>query len=200
VEGPSDATYLRFFIGLSDQDLSEYLDYLFAFFGGSLLKHHAASAVVIEDLIDMVGIHRNSVVVFDSDRVKTGAPLGKDYASLFQQRSGEGRLWTTWGREVENYLHEEVLCWAAGNKTPMKCREYLRSIDRRHAVFADQVTALRDALGRKLAHQDASEKNKVKFAVAAVEHMKDGKRDWLDVGDLRDRVQQLCALIRKAGA
>lgn len=200
VEGPSDATYLRFLIGVVDEDLSEYVDYSFAFFGGSLLKHHAASAVVVEHLVDMVGIHRNSVVVFDSDRVKTGAPLGKAYATVFQERSEEGRLWTTWGREVENYLHEEVLCWAAGNKTPMECREHLRNIDRRHAVFANQVTALRDALGRKVAYQDASEQNKVKFAAAAVEHMKQGKRDWLEVGDLRVRVQQLCAFIRKAGA
>jgi putative ATP-dependent endonuclease of OLD family len=199
VEGPSDATYLRFLLGLADQGLTEYVDYSFAFFGGSLLTHHAASMVRVEGLIDLVGVHRNSYVVFDSDRARVGDPLGKDYAREFERHSDAERLWITWGREMENYLRDEILSWAAANRPPLDSAPHLVLLDRRFSIFADQVAALRDALGRDHAHRDASEANKVKFAAAAVEQMRSSTgTDWLDIGDLRERVTALVAFIRAA--
>jgi hypothetical protein len=199
VEGPSDAIYLRFFLQLHTSELTEYLDYSFAFFGGALLTHQVANSTLVEDLIDLAGIHRNSFIVFDSDRGGETEPLGKNYAREFEERSDKERLWITWGRELENYLRDDVLCWAAANSTADECPDELKTLPRRFGVFSEQVASLRATCGRDRAHKDASDSNKVNFAREAVEFMRENNNiDWLEIGDLRPRLGQLIERIRVA--
>lgn len=207
VEGPSDAAYLRFFIGCHARslgsDLEEFVDYAFAFFGGALLAHQSALVAPVESLVDLVGIHRNSVVVLDSDRVGPDQGLGKAYGKEFvEKRSLGDRVWVTDGREMENYLRDEILIWAAiGQMDYPSAVEKIRElgIERKYDIFADQVRRLAAGMGRVRASHDASDAAKARFAAAAVEAMSSRPTvAWLDAGDLHERVAALVTFIRRA--
>ena len=113
VEGPTDAIYLRRFLALAGDEsggpgLQEYVDFAFAYFGGANLSTHHAGADLSEGLVDMVGIHRASFVIADSDRSSATSAVGKPYLERFRIQYPD-RVWVTAGREIENYLSPEIV-------------------------------------------------------------------------------------------
>lgn len=171
VEGPSDAIYLRFFLEQKRPDLIEHEHYAFAFFGGALLAHTRLSAMPSSEIVDLFAVHPNSYLVLDSDRSAIVEILGKDYARDFSTTAIKNRIWITAGREVENYLPDEVLSWAAtGNHDPLTIAP---NLDYYFDIFHEQVRRTRDHAGRKNAAHDASDDAKSTFAVKAAEFMRD---------------------------
>lgn len=203
VEGPSDAIYLRFFLrehlrasNLLDE-VAEFEGYTFAFFGGALLTHTRLAEVSVPACVDLFLVHPGSYIVFDSDRTSATAPLGKGYAQEFEKTALAGRVWVTQGREIENYLPDHVLGWAA-HGDPSK--PLPTTIDRDYEVFYDQVQKTKADAGRGRAAQDASDKEKARFAEKAVAEMsRTGSPDPLARLDLRAQLTQLVKFIRRAG-
>lgn len=190
VEGPSDAIYIRCFLGMRHPELVEYRDFTFCFLGGAMLKHASADlapksgASVADGLVVLFRVHPGSCLVIDSDRETAGTPLGKAYAARFvdatESLGWSNRIWVTEGREMENYLPDAVI-HAVGKCTwPLPAGE-----DTTFCRFSQRVEAA-----------GGSVRGKVEFARAAVKHMEASTgTDWMGQLDLRDRIDRLAAFI-----
>ncbi len=197
VEGPSDAEYLRFWIDQAvGPQLQEFVDYSFAFFGGSLLRHTSFTVAPVPQLIDLLSVHSGAYVFLDSDRTGDYEDLGKEYAKDFVEASQfKDRVWVTKGREVENYLRDEVLLWATA--APARRSDAATAlggsgIDRAFSPLQEQVSALKKAMNLGRAAHDASDANKASFAREAVEMMRsEDSVNWLDCLDLNQQIEAL---------
>ena len=189
VEGPSDALYIRHFLGCAHPDLREHRDYTFALLGGSLLKHASAAVdptELVESLVALFRIHPGSFIVMDSDRDAADAPLGKKYAAHFiedaNKRGWGDRIWITEGREMENYLSDTVLQEVGRCPSPLD--------EHPDAAFTKSMDRIKMAGG-------SDRGGKVGFATAAVAYMKGTPQpDWLWLPGLHAQVNRLAGFIR----
>lgn len=126
VEGPSDRIYINKWIAiLSENKYIEGRHYSFMMYGGSLIYHYGIfnehkeeisySNQESKDLIDILSTSRFAVVVADRDREDQESPLKPRLEKLKvlidgMEKSNRIKLWTTFGREIENYNHHSVLC------------------------------------------------------------------------------------------
>lgn len=201
VEGPSDAIYLRFFLMRRAQQtgirLREFSDFAFAFFGGALLRHASVAVAPIPDLVHLLSVHPKSFVVVDADRTSSLEDLGKEYTREFLATASPERVWVSAGREVENYLRDEVLIWSVTDLIELAAGQELPShINRQYDVFSEQAVVLRDALSRARAAHDCGEKAKVQFAKLATEMMANNAEvEWTTYLDLTERLDTLLAFV-----
>ncbi|MCW5724271.1 MAG: ATP-binding protein [Maricaulaceae bacterium] len=107
VEGPSDRIYLRKWIDLlSNGVLKEKEHYVIMFYGGKLLSHLTLDENNhVYELINLLRINKNCALLIDSDRSspKSRINLTKKRISS-EARSYAKIVWTTQGREIENYI------------------------------------------------------------------------------------------------
>ncbi len=110
VEGPSDRIYLNYWLKGKRQDLVEGIHYSVMFYGGRLFSHLTALdddevTEGIEDFVSVRKLNRNTIIMFDSDKSESGAPISATKQRLQEEFDQvPGFAWVTEGREVENYL------------------------------------------------------------------------------------------------
>ncbi|WP_099607288.1 ATP-dependent nuclease [Vibrio coralliilyticus] len=113
VEGPSDRTYLNYWIKARDEELTEGIHYSIMFYGGRLASHISGfDPHELEEhekeLISLRQLNRNSVIMIDSDKESPHKPINSTKKRLQREfDKGPGFAWITSGREVENYLDED---------------------------------------------------------------------------------------------
>ncbi|MBY8157928.1 AAA family ATPase [Vibrio fluvialis] len=113
VEGPSDRTYLNYWIDAKDKELKEGIHYSIMFYGGRLASHISGfDPEELEEhekeLISLRQLNRNSVIMIDSDKESSHKRINPTKTRLQQEfDKGPGFAWITAGREVENYLDED---------------------------------------------------------------------------------------------
>ena len=117
VEGPSDRVYMNRWIELlTDGSLREGRDYQCAFYGGALLARNQFKAAEDADagLANLFQINPNVVVVCDSDRSSSRAPLKGRVKRIKNEvtQVPSGHIWITRTREIENYIPGAVLAAA----------------------------------------------------------------------------------------
>jgi putative ATP-dependent endonuclease of OLD family len=109
VEGPSDRTYLKKWMSLVDNTLSEGAHYSIMFYGGKLLSNLSFETEFLNtELIPLLKLNRNAHVVMDRDAKGLNAAINTT-KSRIQEELGEGSTWITDGREIENYLSDRTL-------------------------------------------------------------------------------------------
>ncbi len=114
VEGPSDRIYLNHWIEQIDPDLEEGVDYSILFYGGRILSHHGFDDVE-GDLVRALSLSRNFAVVIDSDRKNARARINATKSRVKKETETQsGFCWITKGREIENYLNQNVLKTLSG--------------------------------------------------------------------------------------
>ena len=119
VEGPSDRIYLRHWISANANDLIEGIDYSIMFYGGRLLSHLSGESDVIEDFINLRKLNQNMAILIDSDKDTLKKPINATKQRLVDAFIRNGDMaWVTYGREVENYLTDEILTLAMQKKYP----------------------------------------------------------------------------------
>lgn len=109
VEGPSDRIFLRHCLGLMASEFQEGLHFQIVCYGGSL-RSHLTLDHKLESLINLLRLSRTAIMVCDSDRKKEDAPINATKQRLegeFKQISG--LYWVTAGREIENYIQDDVM-------------------------------------------------------------------------------------------
>jgi len=128
LEGPSDRIYFNKWIKLFNigQELIDGVHYECVFYGGSILAHHGFSKEDGNELIQMLKINRNAIILMDSDKanendvykpsVKRVIKDCKDIESVYS--------WVTNGREIENYLTNDILEKYFNDKVGMKKFDY----------------------------------------------------------------------------
>jgi hypothetical protein len=109
VEGPSDRIYLNHWLNTKHPDLREGIDYTILFYGGKILSQHGFEDVEA-DLVKCLSVCRDFAVIMDSDRKKKGEKLRSAKERVRGEcEAVEGICWITNGREIENYLLENML-------------------------------------------------------------------------------------------
>ncbi len=108
VEGPSDRHFLKRCLWLSAPELQEGIHYQFVYYGGSLRKH--ISFDDDSDLPKLLRLARHALFVADRDTASESLPIAAQVSRLANEceKSG-GVAWITAGREIENYLGQDLL-------------------------------------------------------------------------------------------
>lgn len=203
VEGPSDRIYLKHWLSMAFPELQEGIHYSIMFYGGRLLSHLSASddddgevEGWVEDFIELKSLNQNMAIVIDSDLKSENDTINSTKSRLVDELSnGRGLAWVTAGREIENYVdhtmlqsavrdvYEGVYAYpAAGGRYDHPLYFYRNAPKARrkeHNVGSD------DLLERTV--------DKVAVARAALASITD-----LSILDLRTKVEELGALIRRA--
>jgi energy-coupling factor transporter ATP-binding protein EcfA2 len=107
VEGPSDRTYLAYWISKRAPGFQEGVHFSIMFYGGRLASHLSGNDLdeAVEDFISLRRLNRRAMIVIDSDRAKKESPLNDTKTRLVDEfNAGPGHAWVTDGREIENYL------------------------------------------------------------------------------------------------
>jgi predicted ATP-dependent endonuclease of OLD family len=126
VEGPSDRVYINHWIKDKDCTLEEGLHYSIMFYGGRLLSHLAytnedTNEEEIENFIQLSKLNHNSAIVIDSDKKEDSDDINKTKKRLKEDFEKNKLLtWITNGREIENYIPEELYNKARKKVHPKK--------------------------------------------------------------------------------
>lgn len=109
VEGPSDRIYINRWLemyGLGE--IREGQDYQCVFYGGRLLSNLSLESE--NELINLMNINRNAIIILDSDKRTVTTPLNKTKKRIISEANkNQIMTWVTKGREIENYIPEELL-------------------------------------------------------------------------------------------
>lgn len=109
VEGPSDRVYINKWISLMAPELREGEHYSILFYGGRLLSNMTFDFHWLEEeLIPLLKINLNAFVVIDRDGESVKAAVNKTKQRI-QSEIGEDNCWITKGREIENYLSDDLI-------------------------------------------------------------------------------------------
>ncbi len=180
VEGPSDRIYLKKWLGLIAPDLVEGIHYSIVFSGGTLLAHFTADDRPIEDLVEILRINRHALALIDRDGDDENAGLSEHKERILDALGSEC-CWITKGREVENYLSEDLIRNTLSAKYPeVKLVEF--DPDKRVAGVLESMT------------DGPAKFEKVAFARQFVAKMTAAD---LDVLDLRDRIHVFATKIHE---
>lgn len=113
VEGPSDRLYVNKWIDLwSNSSLKEGVHYQCVFYGGRLLAHLSALQEEAREQkgVDILRVNRNAILILDSDKNKEEDVLNHTKKRMITEiESVSGYSWITDGREIENYISNELL-------------------------------------------------------------------------------------------
>ncbi|MBL7705626.1 MAG: AAA family ATPase [Taibaiella sp.] len=184
VEGPSDRTYIKHWIGLVDPDLIEGYHYSIMFYGGRLLSNLSLDYDNLEnDLISLIRLNRNSFVVMDRDGSSAEKGINATKQRIVEEL-GDSRVWVTHGREIENYLSDDTLTkWL---KTGYNLQEALVLED--DQKVEDAIQSKMEKAGPKYAM------GKAKFAKEIIEHI---TLDNFGKHDLRPKIDLIINMIRE---
>jgi len=192
VEGPSDRIYLRHWLEAAAPELTEGIHYTIMFYGGALVRHLGASEVVdeesLQEFIDLRALNQNMAIILDSDKDGPRAKLKPAVNRLKSELSdGNGLVWITKGREVENYvdpvlLHEALeSTHSSSYKGPVATGQY------DHAFYFE----------RKQPNRKEEKINKQADKVSVAGYVCEQPAN-LDILDLKAQIGKLVELIRKA--
>jgi hypothetical protein len=185
VEGPSDRIYLQYWLNSLAPDLTEGIHYSIMFYGGRLLSHLSANDDELNEFIGLRSLNQNLAIVIDSDRRSEDDVINKTKLRVASEFSkGASVAWITAGREIENYIEHTVLQTA------------VKTI---HSENYDQpVTSGQFDHALRYAHKD-----KVSVVEKGIDKVKVAREVCkaapnFDVMDLRERLEELHKMIRKA--
>ncbi|WP_454817085.1 ATP-dependent nuclease [Labrys neptuniae] len=200
VEGPSDRIYLKHWIGLVDQTLIEGIHYSIMFYGGRLLSHLSVDDKDVTDFIQLRKLNRNIAIMIDSD--KSGPRMPINATKLRIQREIEesgGIAWITAGREVENYVPYARLQKAVRNIYSSIYDEAISGEKYDHSLYFKRKSPkkLRKKGTLPSMNLDQTEIDKVAVSRAVVNDDSNNP-EQLDIHDLRQRVNDVVAMIKRA--
>lgn len=126
VEGPSDRTYVNYWIGKWAEEnsvhLVEGIHYSVMLYGGKLLNALDASPDGSnEKLISLFRINTHFCILMDSDKKSKNTRLGKTKTRVIEECKQSGAMhWITWGSTIENYVPADVLAASIKTAHPSK--------------------------------------------------------------------------------
>ena len=195
VEGPSDRIYLNHWIKLAADELVEGVHYSIMFYGGRLLSHLAADDSEVSDFIQLRDLNRNIAIVIDSDKKSAQTKINATKERLRDEfRAHGGIAWITKGREIENYIEHDRLHLAVSSVYGDAYSKALGGGPYDHALHFERSKPKKRRKPTSSTGLIETEVDKVKVSRAV---SNDGSKS-LDVLDLRQRIEELVAMIREA--
>jgi predicted ATP-dependent endonuclease of OLD family len=189
VEGPSDRIYLKHWISAVDPDLAEGIHYTIMFYGGGLISHLTASDDALTDFIQLRDLNQHMAIVLDSDKDNSEADL-KPHAQRIvdEMADGDGIVWVTQGREIENYVDGDKLQAALKDLHSKLYLEKGKTGQYDHAFYFSRTDPKNEE--PTVIYKDG---NKVGAAKKIC-----SEDAVLDILDLRQRIGELVQMIQKA--
>lgn len=127
VEGPSDRIYIKKWVQILNPNLIEGLHFNFQYYGGRLLNHYSIENSEFNEFLNILTVNNNAVIVMDSDCLKphTIEDLNKTKQRIIKEcGSNNIEYWVTSGREIENYISNEILEKICGE--PIKRDKFIK--------------------------------------------------------------------------
>lgn len=184
VEGPSDRIYLNKWINMFSNGLiKENIHYQIMFYGGRLLSHLSFDVEKIEDVnefIKLVKLNRNSAILIDSDKKSKRGHINKTKRRIKEDfKQSKSFCWITSGKEIENYLQEDLI---------------LKTLEVKSNEVFDDYERIDEFLNRvKNKEGIRFLRSKVNYAHAFISNM--GKAD-IEKGDLKEKIYKLVTEIK----
>jgi len=183
VEGPSDRIYLNNWIRSIDKNLIEGLDYSIMFYGGSQLMHLSSKDSGLDEFISLRRLNRNVAIILDSDKSSEIDKIDKTKKRIMDEfNKSPGFAWVTEGKEIENYIEENLINDAVKILYP-NSKKLINS--GKYANLLDYETVG----GKKC------KANKVKIA-----HELTKNKLQLNIYNLNERVQKIVNFIHKVNS
>lgn len=121
VEGPSDRIYLNHWIHEKEPELFENFHYNIMFYGGRLLSHLTYDCPEIEEFVQLSKLNHNAAIVIDSDKSTLDSDLNQTKKRVIDNfQKNNCHVWVTDGKEIENYIPEELFNRAINEVHPQK--------------------------------------------------------------------------------
>ncbi|UST56562.1 AAA family ATPase [Pseudomonas moraviensis] len=189
VEGPSDRTYLNYWLAGRAPELVEGIHYSVMYYGGRLLSHLGVAEENEDDsednsadFINLQSLNRNSAILIDSDKSSAKGKLRKTKERVIKEIQANGGVaWVTKGREIENYI------------APQYMEVAIKQVHRTAKRIVSQSIWANALEYKKLHARKKTVANKVKVAAKISSEY---KPDY-SVLDLGERIDELCTFIRK---
>jgi predicted ATPase len=186
VEGPSDRIYIKHWIAAVDDRLKEGIHYSIMYYGGRLLSHLSATDEEISDFILLRKLNNNMAIVIDSDKKNSATKINDTKKRVIDEFTVHAEpAWLTAGREIENYIPENLLVTALSQL--YKNFEAVESVER----YAHRLHFVSKGKASKV----ITDIDKVKVARIVCESDAD-----LTMFDLRMQINRIVQMIRKANA
>lgn len=185
VEGPSDRSYLKYWIEqLAPGEFIEGTHYSVMFYGGALLSALSPlDADEVDEFISLRSLNRYMMVLIDSDKQSARASLNASKQRVINDLAndpGTGMAWVTAGYTIENYIEESRLNSA---------------IRKAHPTTEKRAFAAQTRWSNPLDAKRVGIKQPSKVAISKIVTA-NSETDW--PFDLKKRVQQVISLIRAA--
>ncbi|MBD8546073.1 ATP-dependent nuclease [Sphingomonas sp. CFBP 8760] len=197
VEGPSDRTYINYWIKAANPDLIEGVHYAIMFYGGRLLSHLAADDEEISEFIQLRDLNRNVALVMDSDKKSLRGTINETKQRLQREFDTHGGVaWVTKGREIENYIDHARLqtavaaVYASAYDAPGDGGQF------DHPLYFKRIAAKKRRVGPPSTELIETDVDKVKVSRVVVAA---GPAD-LDILDLRERIGAIVTMIKNANS
>lgn len=182
VEGPSDRIYLNYWIQALDASLIEGLHYSIMFYGGRLLSHLSGNDPEVTEFISLRRMNRYISIMIDSDKRNKQNPINETKKRIQTEfDNGPGFAWVTQGREIENYVADDVY------EESLKAI-YPKCVSIPNIGQYDDRLQFIDATGKTITKID-----KVRLAQQVA-----SRPPNLDVLDLKKQMKKLLEFIKKA--
>lgn len=186
VEGPSDRVYLKHWIAAVDPSLQEGIHFSVMFYGGRLLSHLGANDDEVSEFISLRRLNRNMAIIIDSDKKTAQSRLNDTKTRIVREfEEASDPAWITAGREIENYVPNDVLSLAL-SETYLSFLETQSDDKYAHHLYFYQKGPKREL---------QTEVDKVKVARAVCKYPAD-----LTVLDLQKQVGRIVKMIQAANA
>lgn len=186
IEGPSDRVYINRWINLiSDGRLAEGNHYQCVFYGGRLLSHlNAEAPEESEAALSILNVNRNAAIIMDSDRKEEASDINLTKIRIVTEFEKICAFsWVTTGREIENYVPEEVV-----KRWLTESVEYKPMSSKLNSFF-EHLNKLQSGLGTKFERK--------KPLLAEQLSQLTNKEDLASRPELVAKVEQLCAQIQE---
>lgn len=185
VEGPSDRIYLNHWIKSVDSSLLEGIHYSVMFYGGRLLSHLSADDAEVSEFISLRRLNRNVAIVIDSDKRTKNSKLNATKMRVVSEfKESNDVAWITAGREIENYIHPDVLADAL--RSTYRNFGQVESVDK----YANRLH-FRYAEGARVGVYTDADKVKIARKVC-------GTTANLDLYDLSTQINKIVKMIHEA--
>jgi len=181
VEGPSDRIYLNHWIRTKDSGLTEGIHYSIMFYGGRLLSHLAYDDKEVDEFITLQRLNRHSAILIDSDKRKTTDEINQTKKRIMNEfTQGNGFVWITEGKEIENYIHKDILTQA------MK------------SLYGDEIEILNSSRHRNvIEYKDRNSKKKLADKIKLAHNVSRHPAEF-DVLNLGEKVDELIAFVKQS--